>query len=70
MHQFIALYKDNNNRHANMDHRKLWRPQPYTKNYRQLRNARVGVTVFPRDGALNWLFSTKWSDLKAHIHTE
>ena len=68
MLQFIALYKDNHNRHANTEDGKLRRPQPYTKNLRQPRNAKGGETVFPREEHSNWLFSTEWSDLKAHIH--
>jgi hypothetical protein len=36
------------------------RSQPYTENYRQLRNPRVGETAFSREEHTHWLSSTKW----------
>ena len=50
-----------NNKHANMD--RVWaepgRLQTYTKNHRELRNARARE-VFHREEHTNWLSNTKW----------
>jgi hypothetical protein len=32
----------------------------FTKNCRQLRNARTGEIVFPKEEHANWLSNTKW----------
>lgn len=37
-----SLYKVDNSRHATMGKKKFTRPQPYTKNHRQLSKARSG----------------------------
>jgi hypothetical protein len=55
------------NRHVDKYERKLIGPQPYTKNYRQLRNAEIRRKWSP--GKLtNWLPNVKWSAMKSHIH--
>lgn len=44
---------DDTNRHANLDRGKLRRPQPQTKNYRQMRNAESRRKVLPREEHTN-----------------
>ena len=41
--------KKNSNRHANMDEKKPRRPQPYTRNGRQLKNSEGDKIVFRED---------------------
>ena len=67
-HDFLVfLYKDNNNRHADMGRGKLTKPQPSTKN-RQQGDAESGRNSLPREQHSHWLSSTEWSDLKTHTH--
>lgn len=42
------LDKDNTNRCAKVDRREIMRPQPYTRNDRQLRNAENGRIHLPQ----------------------
>lgn len=42
------LSKDNNNIYAKGDRAKITKTQPYTKNYRQLRNASSGRKSLPQ----------------------
>jgi hypothetical protein len=62
----------NNSGHVTTDRGKTRRSQPYTKNYRQLRNAESkggGVGNSPPQGGkehTNWLPNTKWSALKTY----
>lgn len=42
------------------------RPQPYTRNHRQLSKAGGEVNLL-REGPTNWFSSDKWSALKAYI---
>mgnify|MGYP006875960764 CR=1 FL=1 len=48
-------YQNNSNKHAIVNGEKATRPQPYTKNYRQLRKPGVGEVVFPRKENTNYL---------------
>ena len=45
------LYKDNNNRHAKVEEEVPMRLQPYTKNYRPLRDAESGRNSLPQGRA-------------------
>lgn len=42
------LNKENSNRCANMAEGKAVSPQPYTRNYKQLRNAEIGRNCLPQ----------------------
>lgn len=53
-----------------MDRRKPIRPQPYTKNYKQLRNAEHGRKVFSKEEHSNWLSKAKWSVPRAYIQVK
>jgi hypothetical protein len=43
------------------------RSQPYTKNFRQLRNAESKETVFPGKELTTWSLNNKESALKTYI---
>lgn len=42
------------------------KPQPYTKNHRQLRNAESRRSRLLREERTNWLSNTKWSALRTY----
>lgn len=58
------LSKDDVNTHAKVDEEKHRRPQPFTKDYRQLRNIESGRNRLPKEEHGSWLSTTKWSALK------
>jgi hypothetical protein len=62
------LYKDITDRCATVDGGgEPRKPQPYPKNYRLRRNAENRRKSLSREKLNNWLFNTKWSDLKINI---
>ena len=50
-----------------MDEVKARRLQLHKNSYRELKNARNGKIVFPRENKTNWLSNTEWSSLKTYI---
>lgn len=60
------LSKDNN-RHAQVDRGMPTRPQSYTKNYRQPRNADRWRNNLPQQRAHQLVIQCQWASLKTHM---
>jgi hypothetical protein len=50
-----------------VDEVKARRLQLHKNSYRELKNARNGKIVFPRENKTNWLSNTEWSSLKTYM---